>query len=518
MQPCESPAALSHLAAVSLHIRTKAWCLLCCCIHVQVWLLAETGWEPPEQSSPAPAAAAAAAATASPVLTLLRSLALQGSCSKAALAAAHVSMTASSNLTPAVLQQIGLLAALPAACAGGPAGSAHFQDCADSTPGSSSRQGGVHELLARSSQSSSTTNAASNSSSQIAGRVTHLLQRIAQEKVVRRNLTTTHNFMEGVGWSLPRPTTPTASVPSSPSAQLAASAVTNHLTATATAPAMLAGTAGSLAPGALSAAATAPATAAGMRSSASGVSTQRHFSATTSSSKAGAAHQHGGGAAMHRAASAPAPAHTAARRGSSVPLSDVNGPDTISSAVLTAVEAADAAANLQAVLRLGQGTPAAAAASGSSAGVSGQGVPAGSVTVAAAAGPVPAAAGAAGATAAAAAAAPAGSVADGSSSSGGPFGEAAARGVGVGVSGAQGWAAELSQLRSLLETPTRTNAGEAAVHAVQYNTERYNTALLSASTASVCSQDTQPACALPLEYSQAALHGVFRTLSCRQQT
>lgn len=491
--------------------------MLCWCMHVQVWLLAETGWEPPEQSSPASLPDTAAAATASPVLTLLRSLALQGSCSKAAIAAAHVSTPSSSNLSPAVLQQIGLLAALPAACAGGPAGSAHFPDCADSTPGSSSRQGGVHELLARSSQSSSSsTNAASNSSSQIAGRVTHLLQRIAQEKVVRRNLTTTHDFMEGVGWSLPRPTTPTASVPSSPSAQLAASAVTNHPTATATAPAMLAGTAGSLAPGALSAAATAPATAAGMRSSASGVSTQRPFSATTSSSKAGAAQQHGGGAVMHRAASAPAPAHAAARRGSSVPLSDVNGPDT-SSTVLTAVEAADAVANLQAVLRLGQGTSAAAggAASSSSTGVSTQAVPA--VKVTAAAGEGSAVAGAI-SIPAAATAAPAGSVGDSGSSSAGPFGEAAARGVGAGVSGAQGWAAELSQLRSLLETPTRTSAGEAAAHAVQYSTEGYNTALLSASTASVCSQGTHPACAPPLEYSQAALHGVFRTLSCWPQT
>jgi hypothetical protein len=251
-----------------------------------------------------------------------------------------------------------------------------------------------------------------------------------------------------------------------------------------------------------------------MCSSASGVSTQRPFSATTSSSKAGAAQQHGGGAVMHRAASAPAPAHAVARRGSSVPLSDVNGPDT-SSTVLT-VEAADAAANLQAVLRLGQGTSAAAggAASSSSTGVSTQAVPA--VKVTAAAGEGSAVAGAI-SIPAAATAAPAGSVGDSGSSSAGPFGEAAARGVGAGVSGAQGWAAELSQLRSLLETPTRTNAGEAAAHAVQYSTEGYNTALLSASTASVCSQGTHPACAPPLECSQAALHGVFRTLSCWPQ-
>lgn len=199
------------------------------CVHVlllllllQVWLLAETGWEPRDLSA-AGAAAAAGPPTVSPVLQLLTALAVQGTC-RGASADQHI--TSSPTFTPEFLQQVGLLVGLQYGSSTAASGALLTALLAGSegqngSTSAGARPVGVQELLAQgSSTSSSATN--KSSSSQIAGRVTHLLQRIAEEKVVRRSLNTTHEFMEGVGWSLPRPTTPTGVAAAANSGSVAA--------------------------------------------------------------------------------------------------------------------------------------------------------------------------------------------------------------------------------------------------------------------------------------------------------
>lgn len=213
---------------------TTAACML------QVWLLAETGWEPEQAAlgvvgsgEAAPAQGSAATGGTTPTLQLLGAMAhafsppqpgsspaRNGLSQKTAAAAANTQqqLPLSCNLSPAVLQQVGLLAALPSA------GAADHQHGLDQHhTNTTSGGGGVHSLLLAQGAASAAAGAgggmrmsgggasgsnSGSSSHQIAGRVTHLLQRIAEEKVVRRSLNTTHEFLEGVGWSLPRPTTP----------------------------------------------------------------------------------------------------------------------------------------------------------------------------------------------------------------------------------------------------------------------------------------------------------------------
>jgi hypothetical protein len=168
--------AAHHLGLAAVRAALPDW------HSTEVWLLAETGWEPEQQAGDA----AAVVPRSSPVLRLLHALAQHGTCASGA----QQDDTAHSNAS-GITQSCGLLGSLESLAA---AAAAH----------SSAHHAALDGILL--SQAAGP----GGGGGSIAGRVTHLLQRLAEEKVVQRSLHTTHSFLSGVGWSLPRPASPSS--------------------------------------------------------------------------------------------------------------------------------------------------------------------------------------------------------------------------------------------------------------------------------------------------------------------
>jgi hypothetical protein len=171
----------------------------------EVMLLAETGWEAEKGAAPTHAAPSAGKA-----LQLLLMLGTHGSCQPAHRRRQATVCGTSDSSAASILAAGGAPAALlvglgPLAASAGRAGGSH---------GSGLHHAVLDGILMGHAASQAAAGGAHGPGS-ITGRVTHLLQRIAEEKVVRRSLHTTHEFMSGVGWSLPRAATPPADAPGS---------------------------------------------------------------------------------------------------------------------------------------------------------------------------------------------------------------------------------------------------------------------------------------------------------------
>ncbi|KAF8066311.1 GFS12 [Scenedesmus sp. PABB004] len=183
---------------------------------IEVWLSAETGWEPQQGAQQLPGALPAGplsggskAAPPAPEPHPLQLLAVLAEQERAATAVAIAAAAAAAG-EPAA----------PAAAADGGRGGSRVGD-AWPLPGKAGAAPAGWEPpaaivgAARSRSAGSEPDgggAPGPDASSLSGRVSDLLQRIAEEKVARRSLSTTHEFLEGVGWSMPRPVSASAAL------------------------------------------------------------------------------------------------------------------------------------------------------------------------------------------------------------------------------------------------------------------------------------------------------------------